>query len=1032
MHPPASRYIGIMARPNDCKIMIDDTSTMEPGPVADMSLEMADIAKHRVYRHDHHGWVIRKLKVLVYDGPQDCSEQDKSLSGEDDSASKNSCDFCARFPSFPAKEPVRRFRLVQPWLEASWGECSHILAISYCWGPYATAPRTSMILDDTESARSDAESSGSRGKEPQKALVPDKRVPADAVLDRAVSFAAAYGLRFIWIDQACLPQDGSEEHQIGIQAMDLLYNRAQFTAGLLNDVITRQNLLGSIGVTLLWWRRAAEFRKMEDHVRWWLFMTSARDESRQTDGSADNSTPQTALQLASSTVEFLHSLYGDLLNVLELISDDQYFQRAWIFQEALTAGDKLVLQIQHEPGLSSFEDMLDVNQGDNPIHVPNTVSLRTADFLELRKAASRLFKKILPAVEAYERHVATRQGINNSERENDLQHRFDAVMQKAERLFFTVTEPDGSLLTSAGAGSLGKKLVCNASSAITFLRHRSSLYAEDKVAIVANCCNYDVRLDVFKLATRFSSLRSCLLTLAIMNGDFSLLVRDLVKPTMSGMGSPGGKSFAQDVADNLSLVHSEMVSNSYGARFAFAPLRSFTARGFGLPAHIYEVCREVDMTQIKLRFINLWQKMTTTRVSFYRTQGESQPQFEERVKRQRDLFSTAVSSPPTEPGVEVKRVVTIKFAQSNPLVRTGIATIFFAILRYLHELNETALADSIWHSIRAKKTRNKHKDKESFSDLPDNVSQDLFDHPTVRASPWDAIQLLADPFGGTYQHLWIIERIISHGSLWVGGWVPSTALGNVVNVEANTSEVPSEVAPEPESFCATGPVPTPETSDLVDQVDYDSDDSEAMIRYAVAMSLENKQIDEGSEADSDRDPDDEPKGILERQALNNAHAAIYAAIRDRRSETGTLYVDPRLDVGLFVSFHTTGRTESWNWKQEDMHCKHRVATFSVDGPCTVAVPYSHDLEVLPHSQLRGMKLCWKVERSEAELADGDEDTTNTDVEKGLGEEGHISLSFEDVRSRLFDRPGCTFRILDTVPGCWQIIDPCPCQIPRFR
>lgn len=1020
-----------MARPNDCKIMIDDTSAKGPVPVADMSLEMADISKHRVYRNDHHGWVIRKLKVLVYDGPQDCSEQDKTLRGQDDSGPKNGCNFCARFPSFPPKEPVRRFRLVQPWLEASWGECSHILAISYCWGPYATAPRTSMILDDTESARSDAESSSSRGKEPQKVL-PDKRVPADAVLDRAVSFAAAYGLRFIWIDQACLPQDGSEEHQTGIQAMDLLYNRAQFTAGLLNDVITRQHSLGAMGVTLLWWRRAAQFRKMEDHIRWWLSMASARDESRQTDGSPNNSTPQTALQLASSTVEFLHSLYGDLLNVLELISDDQYFQRAWIFQEALTAGDKLVLQIQHEPGLSSFEDMLDINQGDNPIHVPNTVSLRTADFLELRKAASRLFKQILPAVEAYEQHVATSQGINNSERDYDPQHRFDAVMQKTERLFFTVTEPDGSLLTSAGAGSLGKRLVCNASSATTFLRDRSSLYAEDKVAIVANCCNYDVRLDIFKLATRFRSLRSCLLTLAVMNGDFSLLVRDLVSPTMSEMGSPSGKSFAKDVADNLTLVHSEMVSNSYGARFAFAPLRTFTARGFGLPAHIYDVCREVDVTPIKVRFINLWQKMTTTRASFYKIQGESQPQFEERVKRQRDLFSTAVSIPPTEPGVEVKRVVTIEFAQSNLIVRTGIATIFFAILRYLYESNETALADSIWHSIRATRTRNKHKDKETFSDLPDNVCQNLFDNPTVKFSPWDAIQLLVDPFGGTYQHLWIIERVISHGSLWVGSWVPSTAFGHVENAEANTSIVPSEVAPEPESFCVTGQVPTSETSDLVDQVDYDSDDSEAMIRYAIAMSLENKQIDEGSEAGSDQNPDKEPKGILERQARNNAHAAIYAVLRDRRSENGTLYVDPRLDVGLFVSFNENGGTENWNWKQEDRHCKRRVATFSVDGPCTVAVPYSHDLEVLPHSQLRGMKLCWKVERSEAEIEDRDEDTTNADVEKRLGEEGHISLSVEDVRARLFDKPGCTFRILDTVHGAWQIIDPCPCQIHRFR
>jgi hypothetical protein len=67
----------------------------------------------------------------------------------------------------------------------------------------------------------------------------------NAVLNRAINYAQDDGIPFVWIDQECIPnrEDCPEEHEIAIQAMDIVYRRSDHPFGLLKSKLCQNNLL---------------------------------------------------------------------------------------------------------------------------------------------------------------------------------------------------------------------------------------------------------------------------------------------------------------------------------------------------------------------------------------------------------------------------------------------------------------------------------------------------------------------------------------------------------------------------------------------------------------------------------------------------------------------------------------------------------------------------------------------------------------------------------------------------------------------
>lgn len=63
----------------------------------------------------------------------------------------------------------------------------------------------------------------------------------DEVLARVLRYANYHGLRRIWIDKECSPQEESDEQQTAMDSMDLVYCRSRYPIGLLAVILETQN-----------------------------------------------------------------------------------------------------------------------------------------------------------------------------------------------------------------------------------------------------------------------------------------------------------------------------------------------------------------------------------------------------------------------------------------------------------------------------------------------------------------------------------------------------------------------------------------------------------------------------------------------------------------------------------------------------------------------------------------------------------------------------------------------------------------------
>jgi len=75
-----------------------------------------------------------------------------------------------------------------------------------------------------------------------------------------------------------------------------------------------------------------------------------------------------------------------------------------------------------------------------------------------------------------------------------------------------------------GAVAFDRRTACNAIEAIQYLAVRNNSRTPDRLAILANLCHYPIRLNTTKLESDSFSLSTCILALALLNGDISLLV----------------------------------------------------------------------------------------------------------------------------------------------------------------------------------------------------------------------------------------------------------------------------------------------------------------------------------------------------------------------------------------------------------------------------------------------------------------------------------------------------------------------------
>jgi hypothetical protein len=325
-----------------------------------------------------------------------------------------------------------------------------------------------------------------------------------------------------WIDQLSINQQDLYERSVKVQSMDLIYKNCEAAAGCLWVKIQTQQELDTLGS---------------------LLRGSIAKESQQGPTLGANVDSQTATAT---------------LQLLLCITDDPWWQSAWIFQEDYISDIRMWLLIRCCSTLlrSDMKDQLGDLSGELVVNSANFRNYATLFCLAYRK---RMAWDL--SIEETCNKVLRQAGKYN------VLHKYDRV----------------------DIGSM----ICKAMSPTVFhdLSHRAIRHASDIPAISANCLDYSIRLDPTRVKRSRSSLSICILALYLLNGD--IMNNDTDHP---GKLSHDVFAFLQDQAISLEApVERGELTFMKHCRFSDVKLLDVGVRARGV---LWKVCKELSPSQL--------------------------------------------------------------------------------------------------------------------------------------------------------------------------------------------------------------------------------------------------------------------------------------------------------------------------------------------------------------------------------------------------------------------------------------------------
>ncbi|KXX74207.1 Heterokaryon incompatibility protein 6, OR allele [Madurella mycetomatis] len=302
-------------------------------------------------------------------------------------------------------------------------------------------------------------------------------MPPDIVLDRILNFKLSnpdYLNTPFWVDKLCINQEESEEKETAVHSMDLVY---QYSGKRVPDADGNLRLIGcSLGLLFV------EISTVDN-----LIMLRELLDSKFADFIDDQPTLLVSVEEASR-----------VLDLVEMILSDNWWHRAWIFQEEFLASSSMILLLpcaidRRGLGLENEEGVDLFGQ------TPGEIEVRPLNFrccvTELCLALSR-------------------------QADEAVRDRCSEILKHARRYTF---------LHRTERLSAGLNSVVHAMSPAIFedIASRRITMPSDILAIAANCCRYVTRLDAEKLNRMGASLSVAILTLFLMNGE---ILRHDVQP----------------------------------------------------------------------------------------------------------------------------------------------------------------------------------------------------------------------------------------------------------------------------------------------------------------------------------------------------------------------------------------------------------------------------------------------------------------------------------------------------------------------
>lgn len=279
------------------------------------------------------------------------------------------------------------------------------------------------------------------------------------VFERIRRYTEAHSdLQYIWIDRHCICQEPGPEKTQGMQAMDMVYKLSKHPIALLARPIESRE----------------ELCLLADVLRGNFVSEQASGEFclRSFTGSASD--------------RLLRAL-----SLLDAITSDLWWTRAWTFQENYRCDGKMTLLIPHPRDDEIFREKRNNRNIFGKVVGELSISSR-----EFQTECTKLFQACITAKD----HSVS--GLS------DVAER---ILKAAPNYEFLLREtmPDGQY---SAPWPQSPRIIKD-------IESRGSEFCLDRLAIVANCCQYSIRLDDAILRQGSHSMSLSMLALYLLNGE---------------------------------------------------------------------------------------------------------------------------------------------------------------------------------------------------------------------------------------------------------------------------------------------------------------------------------------------------------------------------------------------------------------------------------------------------------------------------------------------------------------------------------
>ncbi|KAI4195056.1 MAG: hypothetical protein LQ350_007421 [Teloschistes chrysophthalmus] len=403
-----------------------------------------------------------------------------------------------------------------------------------------------------------------------------------------------------------------------------------------------------------------------------------------------------ALALLVEGIAPVEHHWPDLADILEKVAQNAWFTRAWIIQESTSAQDMtLLIELSEDLEKPAFmttrynPDELEITTEE----FRSAVSFASVMLDQARDVPPKLRSRLERSIEILSTICPASLWTDmepETDSSSDLQFSFDPRYRYA----------------------------CNAAQAFHYLRNRKNSRTADRLAIFANLCNYAVRLNTLSLHEH--SFSGCLMTLALLNGDITILhmIRqcpNLLEPEVS----TAGFSWAPDLSSCLADIGA---LDEWGSRLRFD--FAISEKGLSTRGWLWDIRSKIHFDELRQ---TLRKQIFVNGATYHSMQKE----------------------------------------------------FFWSLICDLMKRQHTGLADLVWHCVRTsymfhsrKGTRETYKFEvpSNITDIIDPATNDfIFRCPPVINKAEDYPAMIAYFHSSSYQ--WIYERILEDGFLWYGGVV---------------------------------------------------------------------------------------------------------------------------------------------------------------------------------------------------------------------------------------------------------------------